>query len=322
MKKIEMVRIVRTVGGCFLQPQDATNHPLLTELHGDAQDVGKFVEGTIPDLLAEVRDIAKGMGISVQVCGNRKTAPVLYLRRKAKAIRETPAMVFAGLGGDAAHWGLSDFYDENAQALRQVLACGQAFDTGWFTAKKEIQTGRISRLRRNGPICVEVSVEMDEGADLVDTAIWKAAGGNAYSDGGFDALTKLGLSEARAYKLIDHLANDLGGISSESDSCIRHWKTGYNTLLKSLDELTDGCGKTLEDAFEGLVDQCKFVIKGLREEANASCLNCKMFSPGIPESRHDPADPADCGHPKYYALLSANKYFPFQRGCKYWTSKR
>ncbi|MDK9702468.1 MAG: hypothetical protein OEL20_04960 [Sulfuritalea sp.] len=53
----------------------------------------------------------------------------------------------------------------------------------------------------------------------------------------------------------------------------------------------------------------------------AACSNCRHFSPGIPESRWHPEDPADCGHPRLYAWLSANKHFPFAKGCKHWVAR-
>lgn len=61
--------------------------------------------------------------------------------------------------GDGAKWGPSDWYDDLEAALREALASGKNFDTGWYSAKKEIVTARI---RRDFPtLYVEVSCSDD-----------------------------------------------------------------------------------------------------------------------------------------------------------------
>jgi hypothetical protein len=48
---------------------------------------------------------------------------------------------------DAAKWGVSDFYEDCEKALKDAIEAGEPFDTGWYSVKKEIQTGRV---RYNG----------------------------------------------------------------------------------------------------------------------------------------------------------------------------
>lgn len=64
-----------------------------------------------------------------------------------------------------------------------------------------------------------------------------------------------------------------------------------------------------------------FVTKAARREKGASCASCMQFHSDIPESRMNPAELADCGHPRFYALLTANRHFPFAQGCKFWVPK-
>lgn len=55
-------------------------------------------------------------------------------------------MIFENLDGyDDAHWGVSDWYDENRAAMIAALAKGPDYewDTGWYSVKKEIHTGRV-----------------------------------------------------------------------------------------------------------------------------------------------------------------------------------
>ena len=80
----------------------------------------------------------------------------------------------------------------------------------------------------------------------------------------------------------------------------------------------DECEQELESVFKSLTEYCKELLQQVKRERNASCGNCRYFHAAIPESRSHPEYLADCGHSKYFALLSANKAFPFQHGCKFW----
>lgn len=74
----------------------------------------------------------------------------------------------------ASKWGLTDFYEESEQKLKDALASGEEFDTGWFGCKKEIRYARI--MRDDEDITVEVSCHMDdlyESDDLIYDALWE-----------------------------------------------------------------------------------------------------------------------------------------------------
>lgn len=78
--------------------------------------------------------------------------------------------------GYAAKYGVSDFYDEPEQKLREAIASGEDFDTGWFGARKEINYARVHR--EHGELEVEVSAHMDDlfdGPDLIYDALWEVA---------------------------------------------------------------------------------------------------------------------------------------------------
>ena len=77
----------------------------------------------------------------------------------------------------ASKWGLTDFYEESEQKLKDALASGEDFDTGWFGCKKEIRYARICR--ENGAVNIEVSCHMDdlyESDDLIYDALWEECG--------------------------------------------------------------------------------------------------------------------------------------------------
>lgn len=69
--------------------------------------------------------------------------------------------LFAGLGSDAAKWGVSDFYDAHEAVLRKAVESGEAFDTGWYSVKKEIQSGRVWCKDDGDPIYVQASCSDD-----------------------------------------------------------------------------------------------------------------------------------------------------------------
>jgi len=69
-------------------------------------------------------------------------------------------------GEYASKWGISDFYEEAEQSLRDALASGEDFDTGWFGCKKEINCAQI--VREGGEITVCVSAHMDDLWDSED----------------------------------------------------------------------------------------------------------------------------------------------------------
>lgn len=74
----------------------------------------------------------------------------------------------------ASKWGLTDFYEESEQKLKDALASGEEFDTGWWGCKKEIRYARI--VRDHEDVTVEVSCHMDdlwEADDLIYDALWE-----------------------------------------------------------------------------------------------------------------------------------------------------
>lgn len=76
--------------------------------------------------------------------------------------------------GDGAHCGLSDWYKRGEEQIAAALAERIAFDTGWYSSKKEIASARI--WSEDGiKIKVEVSVSDDfdtEGLGYASTEDW------------------------------------------------------------------------------------------------------------------------------------------------------
>jgi hypothetical protein len=71
--------------------------------------------------------------------------------------------------GDGAKWGLTDFYEDFEQELREALDARKPFEARW-SVKKEIESGHV---------CFDGSAYRlsayrgtDEGGDLFDDAVW------------------------------------------------------------------------------------------------------------------------------------------------------
>ena len=60
---------------------------------------------------------------------------------------------------DGAKWSVSDLYESAAKALEDALLSGEDFDTGWWGVKKEIRSGRVSRI--GDQVTVEASATDD-----------------------------------------------------------------------------------------------------------------------------------------------------------------
>ena len=65
--------------------------------------------------------------------------------------------------GNGSHWDITELYDDSEYKLELALQSKVAFTTGWYSVKKEIQSGRISRFFRDGKqaIICEASVSND-----------------------------------------------------------------------------------------------------------------------------------------------------------------
>lgn len=77
-------------------------------------------------------------------------------------------------GEYASKWGLTDFYPEAEEVLREALASGEDFETDWFGCKKEIRYAKITGNLEE--ITIEVSAHMDdmwESDDLIYDALWE-----------------------------------------------------------------------------------------------------------------------------------------------------
>ena len=275
---LETFRIRKGLAGWYILPENPRRHPLLARLFGEstvcanAQDLrAPQPWATLEAGLSLIREVARDAGICVRVCGRIKQAPTVQLWRRRAAAVVAPAYVFERLRGDAAKWGVSDFYPANEIALRKVLESRVPFDTGWYSVKKDLQSGRIQRVRSGGQLTVEVTMSIDEWDALVDTAVWSCRGEELEAQDGFDVLTRLGLTENEAQAWLSDLAaseasySELGEGNSWQGQTTLSGRVGYARLVEALDELATQGERELHAVFEACVEQCKASLAKLRE---------------------------------------------------------
>ena len=180
----------------------------------------------------------------------------------------SPLMIFEELEGDGSHWGITDLYDEREMALRGTLKMGLPFDTGWWSSKKEIQSARVQRIEPNGAIYIEVSAGMDYSPDLVDTAFWKAAGGNENARSGYEALQKAGVAEEDIDTVIDEImdACELGEDNYANREKALPKGCSYDLIIEQLDGLVDEASAELEATFQSVITTCKWKLDQLKEK--------------------------------------------------------
>ena len=80
-------------------------------------------------------------------------------------------------GDYAAHWGLTDLYEDSKARLIEALNYDGEFTTGWFGCKKEIEYAKVERL--GGKLIVNVACHMDDlfdSDDLIYDALWTVTG--------------------------------------------------------------------------------------------------------------------------------------------------
>lgn len=186
---------------------------------------------------------------------------------------------------------------------------------GSFGCKKEIQFARIRRARRNGVVQVEVGPGRHRRVEGIRQASgrWQRCRG----------ARKAGPVRRRRHRLDPVRGRRRGGRAEPgADRTASRCATlghniGYERLCAGLDALAEECEAELAGVFAALVEHCAQLMSTLKRKRGASCASCRFFHPAIGESKRSPAEAAECGHPRYYALLTANKAFPFEHGCRF-----
>lgn len=159
------------------------------------------------------------------------------------------------VGEYAAKWGISDFYEDSEELLREALESGEDFTTEWG-CKKEI---RYATLTKEGEtISLRVVCNMDdlyESDDLIYDALW----------------SRLRVEERLPDELIDSIreaaADEWMNDSAEATAELPASST-FEEICAKLYELTDEAEKENDETFKELCDMVEGVYKWWKETPN------------------------------------------------------
>lgn len=155
----------------------------------------------------------------------------------------------------AAKWGVSDFYEDSEELLRDALASGEDFTTNWG-CKKECRYATLTK--EGGKITIQVSCLMDdlyESDDLIYDALW----------------SQLRVEERLPDELVESIrevaADACMGDYAEAEAELPASAT-FEEICAKLDELTDEAEKENDKTFRELCDMVETVYKWWKETPN------------------------------------------------------
>lgn len=141
---------------------------------------------------------------------------------------------------DWGSWGIGDFYADREKELRDAIASGRPFDTGWHGWKKELQSMRITRTEN--AVIVSVNEYMD---DLEDYALI------------LDCLTDEEEQNVTEEQL-EEIANQLNDL----------WWTEFTTETSECEELP------VDASFEQIMEKARELMDALSRHLETSFHNC------------------------------------------------
>lgn len=195
------------------------------------------------------------------------------------------ADIFADVGGiDAAKWDVTDWYPANNAALRDAIVNVEEWDTGWYSCKKEIQSGRV--YCNGNEITCEVSVSDDfdtEGRGCSSFLIPKDWDGQ-------DADWIMELIESHLYAALEQAKQDqrdnalYAGYSigrTDNQGQPKNWLETYVAPLGFGDELDEPPGDYYYHwGWQAETDEIPAHIKEQFEEFASNCSDGMLVSEG------------------------------------------
>ena len=136
---------------------------------------------------------------------------------------------------DWGSWGVGDMYDGNERLLKEVIASGDRFTTGWHGWKKELQSMCIERTEDE--VIVSASAYMD---DLEDYAIIS------------DCLTseeEEKITEEQYEAIRDALFECMEFRTEEEESETLPVTATYEEIMAKAEECMDYCERCLKESF-------------------------------------------------------------------------
>jgi len=190
---------------------------------------------TVEQAVADVKEYEKDHGVLpfsaedigrelVLICNHERLEPL------------PPPRNLADDFNDWGSWGVGDIYEDVEKIMRDVIASGERFDSGWHEWKKELQGMRIQRTE--DAVIVDVSEYMD---DLEDYAIIR----DCLTDEDERRITD------EQFEAIENALNEmfLDFVTETEDSESLPVTATYEEIMEKAGELMDYCGRVLKESF-------------------------------------------------------------------------
>lgn len=149
---------------------------------------------------------------------------------------------------DWGSWGIGDFYDKPEALLKEALASGERFDTGWHGYKKELETMRIQRAEDKTIVSVHAyHDEWSHGDSLFYDALPEGEEGKVTDD----------MIEEIRGSLYDMMPDSNDEFDLEEDLPD---DASFDDIISKAKELIAGCNQSLEEAFHMCISQTYYVL--------------------------------------------------------------
>lgn len=140
---------------------------------------------------------------------------------------------------DWGSWGLGDFYADREKELRDAIASGRPFDTGWHGWKKELQSMRIKRTKYGTNVFVNMCMDSIDDYALI-----------------FDCLTD-DEEDRITYEQCEEIVNDLWWSEFTTDANATESlpvDATFDDIVKKAHELMDICNDRLKASWHLCID--------------------------------------------------------------------
>ena len=171
-------------------------------------------------------------------------------------------------------WGITCFYDDCEEIFRKAVDSGEDFYAEWG-AKKECVRAEVERTEDTVKVKVEVSI--DELSELMDTAVWRAFGGNDFAGSGFDAICKLhDLDRAndkdfeRAMEILEELEDGVRDMYMEHFAVYETLPLNatFEQIVNILNKLEDEMQAESQRCYDDIVEYIRVWWDAIQEESD------------------------------------------------------
>ena len=152
-------------------------------------------------------------------------------------------------------WGVGDFYEKPMLTLKEAIAKGKPFDTGWHGWTKELQSMRI--LQKGDSVHVFCHAYMDD--PYGDHELL----GDFLEEGEWEKLDDEALEELEN----EFFQNDV--TDNADEECDLPYDASFDDIIHKAKELMDACESRLNESFKRCITITLTRLYGTDEKAQA-----------------------------------------------------